>query len=217
MANLSRGLSVCLLDSAELWNGKTIAIHTDTFAHLRFGKALATLPDTSIQLEHGKALTLPIRSLDFACAKAWQTFAPITLSVHLVRSSKTRLGLSPHARSTLRDQAANTTLTHALQKPGHRSTNSDNMNSDHDMLRQCSIQSTYDSLYGLATTSTPPPVNQMYFKNRDIDLPTSTTSATRIDHLAASLRLQPTPASRIEHLAAVLRLRPYQLPTSTIC
>ena len=79
----------------------------------------------------------------------------------------------------------------------------------------------------------PTPVNPMYFKNWDIHLPTSTTSATHIDHLAASLWLQPTSAThiehlavslqprptsatRIEHLAASLRLRSYQLPTSTI-
>ena len=90
--------------------------------------------------------------LDFACAKEWQILATITQSVHLVRSSKTRLSLSHHTCSTLREQAANTV---------------------NDMLQQCGIQSTYDSLYGLATISTLP-VNPMYFKNRDIDLPTST-------------------------------------------
>ena len=82
-----------------------------------------------------KPLASPIRSLDFTCAKAWQTLATVTLSVHLVCSSKARLSLSPRARSTLRDQAANTSF-------------------DHDALQQCSIQFTYDSLYGLPTSTT---------------------------------------------------------------
>ena len=73
----------------------------------------------------------------------------------------------------------------------------------------------------------------MYLKNWDIVLPTSTTPATHIEHLAASLWLWPIPATRIEHLAASLWLRPtpatrtnhlmaslrlrqYQLPVSTI-
>ena len=46
----------------------------------------------------------------------------VSLSVHLVRSTKTRLGLSHHARSTLCDQAANTNFDHgapAMQHPVH--------------------------------------------------------------------------------------------------
>ena len=72
-----------------------------------------------------KPLASPIRSLDVTCTKAGQILAPVTLSVHLVRSSKTWLCLSHITRSTLRDQAANTDF-------------------DQDML-----QSTYDPLYGL--------------------------------------------------------------------
>ena len=81
---------------------------------------------------HGKALASPIRSLDFASAKAWQTLA---LSVHLVRSSETRLSLSYHTCST----STRPSCQHHF---------------DHDMLQQCSIQSTYDSPYGLPTTTT---------------------------------------------------------------
>ena len=40
--------------------------------------------------------------------------------------------------------------------------------------------------------------------------------ATRIEYLTAALRLRPTPATRFDHLAASLRLRSYQQPTSTI-
>ena len=161
----------------------------------------------SVQLKHGKALgSLSIRSLDSACGKAWQTLTTITLSVDSVRSAKTRLSLSHHARSTLCDQAANT-------------------NFDHDTLEQSSIYSTYDSLYGLPTTSMTcssiaasssrttgcmdyrphrqhapvllhvvhvrlavwtsnhfdtPSVNSKNFKNRDIYLPTMTIPATDI-------------------------------------
>ena len=102
----------------------------------------------------------------------------VTHSVHLVRISKTRLSLSHLTRSTLHDQAANTYF---------------------DMLQQCGIQSTYDSLYRLPTTTTTcssiagssprttrctgyqphrhTPVNPIYFKNRDINLPTSTNTS----------------------------------------
>ena len=46
----------------------------------------------------------------------------VSLSVHLVRSTKTRLSLSHHARSTLHDQAANTNFDHdapTMQHPVH--------------------------------------------------------------------------------------------------
>ena len=105
--------------SAQLRHGIVLASHSDTSAQLRRSIAFATLPDTSAQMGHGKTLTLPIRSFDFACAKAWQTLAAITL----VRSSKTRLSLSQHARSTLRDQAVNTNFgprhSPAMRHPVH--------------------------------------------------------------------------------------------------
>ena len=69
-----------------------------------------------------KAPASPIRSLDFVCAKALQTLATVSLTVHVVRSTKKRLSLSPYVRSTLRDQAANTDFDHdapAIQYPDH--------------------------------------------------------------------------------------------------
>ena len=109
-----------------------------------------------------------------------------------------------------------------------------------DTLQHCSIQSTYDSLYGLLTTTTTcssiaessqrttrgtglqpyrhPPVNPIYFKNRDIDLPTSTnasysprsfsclsTTSTNTSYLPRSSSCLSTPstlpATDINHLA----------------
>ena len=89
----------------------------------------------------------------------------------------------------------------------------------------------YDSLYGLATRSTPP-VNPMYCQNRDIDSPTTTDpsfpqrSSSCIQRLdrpqipAMIVQLhsttQPTPVPRIKHLTVSPRLDLRQLPSSTI-
>ena len=111
---LAVGSLVCLYDCAELWLRLSLSYR---FQYVRTAK------DTA------KPLASPIDSLDFTCAKAWQILAKLILSVHLVRSSKTRSSLNHHTCSTLRDQIANT-------------------NFDHDTLQHCGIQSISDSLYG---------------------------------------------------------------------
>ena len=105
----------------QLWRLKALA-NVPIRPH-GFGAAQPEPPsDTSAQLWHGKAIASPTRSLDLVCAKAWQTLATVSPSVHLARSTKTQLSLSHHAHSTLRDQAANTDFDHgvpAMQHPVH--------------------------------------------------------------------------------------------------
>ena len=116
--------------SAQLWHGKAIATVIDTSAQLWHGKAIVTISDTSTQLRgHDKALASQIHSLDFVCAKAWQTLAMVSLSVHLVCSTMTWLSLSRQLTRFYMTKLPTLTLTTTFQ--------------------QCSIQSTYDVLYGL--------------------------------------------------------------------
>ena len=119
---------------------------------------------------HDKALALPVRSLDLVDAKAWQTLAIISLSVHSVRSTKMRLSLSNHARSTVHYQAVSTDFDHdapTMQHPVH-------VRHAVQTALHCSTYPTYDSLCWLATTSTHLRLTQRTVKNRDVDLPIST-------------------------------------------
>ena len=136
--------------------------------------------------------------LDFLCVKAWQTLAAITL----VHSAKTRLSLSHHTRSTLRNQTANTTSTPSvnpmyfknrdiylptLTTPTLTTTCSINAASSPRTTRctDCrpyrrhapALQDLVHVRLVVRTSNhiAPPPVNPKYFKNRDIYLPTLTT------------------------------------------
>ena len=104
----------------------------------------------------------------------------VSLSVHLVCSSKTRLSLSHHTRSTLRDQAANTNFdndTLAMQHPVH--------------VRLAVRASNHID---------PPRLIQYTSKTGTSIYQTRPASATRIEHPAAPLRLnqRQLPASSIQ-------------------
>ena len=137
---------------------------------------MATVSESSAKLWHGKAIASPIRSLNFVCVKVRQTLATVSQSVHLVRSTKTRLSLS-HQLARL--------YTTKLPTPTSTTT-----------LQQCSIQSTYDSPLRAALALQQLPVrasNQIdtpRLTQRTVKTGTSTyqprpTSATRNDRPAA--------------------------------
>ena len=126
-----------------------------------------------VQIGEARALSCPlavrIHSLDFVCAKAWQTVTTVSLSVYLVRSIKTQLSLSPHARSILRDQAANTNFDHdapAMQHPVHVR-----------LAVRTALAWQHLAHVRLAvrvSNHIEPPVNPTHCQNWGIDLPTST-------------------------------------------
>ena len=99
---------------------------------------------------------------------AWQTLTMVSPSVHVVRSTKTRLSLSHHAHSTLRDQAANTNFDHdapAMQHP---------VNVRLAVRTALALQHLgHVRLAVRASINIDPPVNPTHCQNRDIDLPTS--------------------------------------------
>ena len=123
----------------------------------------------------------------------------VSRSVHLVRSTKTRLSLSHHARSTLRDQAANTNLDHdapAMQHLVHvRLTVRVSNHIDTPRLFQ------YPSKTGTS-------IYLHFYDSTNISNPqrmSSCTSTTR-----------PTSVTRNERLAALLRLDQHQLPATNV-
>ena len=112
---------------------------------------------------HDKALASLTLSPDLVCTKAWQTLTTVSPTFHLVSNTKTRLSLSPQfARLYVIKQST----------PISTST-----------LRQCSMQSTYDSLLWTAlplqhlshvqlavrasNRIDTPSVNPMYHHNRE--------------------------------------------------
>ena len=74
-------------------HNKAIATVNDMSTWLWHGKTIATINDMPAQLGARQSLSFT-DPLNFVCVKAWQTLATVPLSVHLVRSTKTRLSLS---------------------------------------------------------------------------------------------------------------------------
>ena len=110
-------------------------------AWLWHGKAITTVSIRPHSKGHDEALALPTRSFDFVCAKAWQTLAMVSPSVHLVRNTKTL----PTRRSSNAASCLRTIRCYGL--PWY-----------------CNIWPTYDSLYGLATRSMHPRLTQRTVK-----------------------------------------------------
>ena len=154
-----------------------------------------------------------IHLLDFVCAKVWQILATVSPSVHLVRSTKTRLSLSHHARSTLRDQAANTNFDHDAP-----------VCSIHVHVRltirtALALQHLVHARLAVRASNhidTSPPVNPTHCQNRDIDLPTSTNISFLQRTSSCIPTTRPTPATRNNRLPALLLLDQHQLPVTII-
>ena len=137
----------------------------------------------------------------------------VSLSVHLVRSTKTRLSLSHHACSTLGDQAANTNFDHnapAMQHPVHVRLA---VRTAQALQQLAHVRLAVRASNHIDT----PRLIQRTVKNWDIDLPTSTnisypqwtssctsttrpTSATRNNRPAAPIYDSTIPATDTNHL-----------------
>ena len=199
--------------SAELWHGKALATVSDTSTEFWHGKALATVSNTSAQLGARQSLASPIQSLNFVCAKAWQTLTTVSWSVHLVHSTKTQLSLSHHDRSTLHDQAANTNSDHdapAMQHPVHVRL---------AVWTALALQHQAHVRFAVRASNhidTPPvnPTNSQKSGHRFTNLNQHQLPATIIQlHLPTT---RPTSATRNNRPAALLRLDRHQLPTTIV-
>ena len=158
---------------------------------------------------HDKALASPIRLLDFVCATAWKTLATVSLSVHLVRSTKTWLSLSHHARSTLHDQAVNTNFDHDAPAMQHL------VHVRLAVRTALALQHLAHVLLAVRANNhiDTPSVNPTHCQNRDIDLPASTN--TRNDRPAAFY--DSTDISYPQRSSScILRLDRHQLPATIV-
>ena len=165
---------------------------SNSFSRLLRAKARQTL-----------AIDFPVHSLDFARAKAWQILATVTLSIHSVHGAMTRLSLSHHTRSTLRDQAANTYCrpSPAMQATSPRTTHGKDYQPhrwhvpalQHLVLVRLTVR-TSDNI-------DTPRLIQWISKTGTSICQRRPTPATHINHLAVSLPTKTISATDIYHLA----------------
>ena len=136
----------------------------------------------------------------------------VTLTIHLVRSAKTRLSLSHHTRTTLRDQAANNYCrpAPARQHPVHVRLTVRTTDHINDMLQHCNIDAAMlehvvDVVHVRLAVRTSDYIDTPWLikctSKTVISIP---ISATVIDHLATPRPNLTIPATDIDHLAVSL-------------